>query len=289
MVTTPPIETIPLPPAPGARWKSFSRRHAYLGALLGLGSPLGLLLVRYYLEHRASVNHWLAGELRGSGEYYIYAGVGTVLAMALWGLWSGRGADAQRTRAAALERAALRLRDMANTDGLTGVYVRRHLLEKLDEELRAAAVRGDSVASLFIDVDNFKVFNESQGHVIGDEVLRRVAQAIRAGVRERDVVGRYGGDEFLVLLPRAGAHEALRTAERVRQAVEKLEVTDRAGTRVPMTVSVGVVASVPSHGDVLQYLDLADQALRRSKGLGKNCILLCDTPPVEGKTKETAS
>lgn len=289
-MTTPSLIEENLPIAPlGARWKTFTRRYGFLGALLGLGSPLGLLFLRYYLFHHAGVNAWLSQELRGSGEYYIYTGVGTVLAMALYGFWSGRGADAQRTRAAALERAALRLRDMANTDGLTGVYVRRHLLEKLDEELRDAAARGHSVASLFIDVDNFKTFNESQGHMIGDEVLRRIAQAIRAGVRDRDVVGRYGGDEFLVLLPRAGAHEALLTAERVRQAVEKLKVTDRDGTHVPMTVSVGVVASVPSHGDVLKYLDLADQALRRSKGLGKNCILLCDTSPTTGDTKEKDS
>lgn len=288
MTPPPPIEKN-LPAAPlGARWKTFARRYGFLGALLGLGSPLGLLFLRYYFNHRAPVNAWLGAELRDSGDIYIYTGVGTVLAMALYGLWSGRGADAQHTRVAALERAALRLRDMANTDGLTGVYVRRHLLEKLDEQLRDAAARGHSVASLFIDVDNFKAFNESQGHVIGDEVLRRIAQAIRAGVRERDVVGRYGGDEFLVLLPWAGAHEALLTAERVRQAVEKLTVTDRDGARVPMTVSVGVVSSVPSHGDVLKYLDLADQALRRSKGLGKNCILLCDTSPTEGETKEKA-
>lgn len=288
-MTTPSLpENLPAAPL-APRWKTFTRRYGFLGAFLGLGSPLGLLLLRYYLAHRSEVNLWLGAELRGSADYYIYAGVGTVTAMALYGLWSGRGADAQRSRAAALERAALRLRDMANTDGLTGVYVRRHLLEKLDEQLRDAAVRGHSVASLFIDVDNFKVFNESQGHVIGDEVLRRVAQAIRAGVREQDVVGRYGGDEFLVLLPRAGAHEALLTAERVRQAVEKLTVTDREGARVPMTVSVGVVASIPSHGDVLKYLDLADQALRRSKGLGKNCILLCDTSPTVGDPKEKAS
>jgi diguanylate cyclase (GGDEF)-like protein len=235
------------------------------------------------------VNRWLGQELCASGDYYIYTGVGTVLAMALWGLWGGRKADTHRTRAAALEKAALRLQDMANTDGLTGVYVRRHLLERLDEELRDAAARGHAVASLFIDVDNFKAFNESRGHVVGDDVLRRVAQAIRACVRDRDVVGRYGGDEFLVLLPRAGAHEALLTAERVRQSVEKLVVTDHDGSRVPMTVSVGVVASVPSHGDVLKYLDLADQALRRSKGLGKNCVLLCDTPPPGWKTKEIGS
>lgn len=286
MTTPTPIEKNGPAVPPGPRWKTFARRYGFLGALLGLGSPLGLLFLRYCFENRTALSAWLHAELRNSGDIYIYTGVGTVLAMALYGLWSGRGADAQRSRAAALEQAALRLRDMANTDGLTGVYVRRHLLEKLDEELRDAAARNHSVASLFIDVDNFKVFNESQGHMIGDEVLRRIAQAIRAGVRDRDVVGRYGGDEFLVLLPRAGAHEALLTAERVRQAVEKLTVTDREGARVPMTVSVGVVASVPSHGDVLKYLDLADQALRRSKGLGKNCILLCDTSPTARDTKE---
>jgi diguanylate cyclase (GGDEF)-like protein len=198
--------------------------------------------------------------------------------MAVWGFWNGRKADLQHTRAQALERAALRLRDMADTDGLTGVYVRRHLLEKLDEELRRAERYKHPVASLFIDVDNFKAFNETHGHVVGDEVLRRIAQVVRASVRETDVVGRYGGDEFLVMLPHAHAREAFSAAERIRKGVEKLTVSDKAGAPVPMTVSVGVLAAVPTKADVLRFLDIADQALRRSKGLGKNCTILCDVP-----------
>lgn len=284
----PPSENLPPVPLfspPGdtgfSRFKTFARRNLYLGAALGLGSPLGLLGIRYYFDHRLLVNSWLLWELRDHGEYYMYAGVGTVLAMGLWGLWGGRKADVQRTRAEALERAALRLRDMADTDGLTGVFVRRHLLEKLDDELRRAERYKYPIASVFVDVDNFKAFNETHGHMVGDEVLRRIAQVVRAGVRETDIVGRYGGDEFLVMLPHANAREAFSAAERIRRGVERLTVSDKAGAPVPMTVSVGVIAAVPHDADVLRFLDIADQALHRSKGLGKNCTILCDVPSTE--------
>ncbi len=244
-----------------------------------MGSPLGFLAVRFYFDHRAVVNPWILTELSVHGDYYIYAGVGTVLAMGIWGLWTGRKIDAQRSRSRALERAALRLRDMADTDGLTGVHVRRHLLEKLDEELRRAERYKYPIASLFIDVDNFKIFNEVHGHMVGDEVLRRIAQVTRASVRETDIVGRYGGDEFLVMLPHATGREAFLAAERIRKGVEQLTVTPRSGDPVPVTVSVGMIAAVPHEADVLRFLEIADQALHRSKGLGKNCTILCDVPP----------
>jgi diguanylate cyclase (GGDEF)-like protein len=260
------------------RFKSFARKNMYLGALLGLGSPLGLLAARYYVVHWPTVNVWLRTELQDHGAYYIYMGVGTVAAMGLWGLWSGRNLDKQRTRTQALERAALRLRDMADTDGLTGVHVRRHLLEKLDEELRRAERYKYPIASLFVDVDNFKAFNEVHGHMVGDEVLKRIAQVTRSSVRETDIVGRYGGDEFLVMLPHANAREAYLAAERIRKGVEKLSVTSAAGSAVPITVSVGMIAAVPHEADVLRFLEIADQALHRSKGLGKNCTILCDVP-----------
>lgn len=260
------------------RFKTFARKNAYLGGALGLGSPLGLLGLRYYLDHRLSINEWIYAELGLHGAFYIYMGVGTVLSMALWGLWSGRKLDSQRTRAQALERAALRLRDMADTDGLTGVHVRRHLLEKLDEELRRAERYKYPIASLFVDVDNFKAFNEAHGHGVGDDVLRRIAQVTRSSVRETDIVGRYGGDEFLVMLPHANARDAFSAAERIRKGVERLTVTSKAGAPVPVTVSVGMIAAVPHEADVLRFLEIADQALHRSKGLGKNCTILCDVP-----------
>ena len=294
-----PSEALPAasdspPGAPNglARFTSYARKNVFLGGLLGLGSPLGLLGIRYYWDHRLAVNQWIVSELSDHGAYYIYMGVGTVAAMGLWGLWSGRKVDAQRTRAQALERAALRLRDMADTDGLTGVHVRRHLLEKLDEELHRAGRYKYPVASLFVDVDNFKAFNEAHGHIVGDEVLRRIAQVTRASVRETDIVGRYGGDEFLVMLPHANAREAFSAAERIRKGVEKLTVTAKSGAAVPVTVSVGMIAAVPHEADVLRFLEIADQALHRSKGLGKNCTILCDVPsttPAAPSLKEKMS
>lgn len=275
----PSVEEASSPFASGlVRFKTYARKNAFMGAVLGLGSPLGLLAIRYYLDHHPSLNVWVYGELGDHGAYYIYMGVGTVIAMALWGLWGGRKADTHRTRAQALERAALRLRDMADTDGLTGVHVRRHLLEKLEEELLRAERYKYPIASLFVDVDNFKAFNEVHGHIVGDNVLRRIAQVTRASVRETDIVGRYGGDEFLVMLPHANARDAFAAAERIRKGVEKLSVTSKTGDRIPVTVSVGMIAAVPHEADVLRFLEIADQALHRSKGLGKNCTILCDVP-----------
>lgn len=271
---------------------STARKNMIVGAALGVGSSLGLLGARYYLDHRGAVNDWLVTELGTHGSYYIYVSVVTVGVLGLWGLWSGRSLDRQRTRTRALERAALRLRDMADTDGLTGVHVRRHLLQKLDEELHRAERYKYPIASLFVDVDNFKAFNEVHGHSVGDDVLKRIAQVTRASVRETDVVGRYGGDEFLVMLPHANAREAFLAAERIRKGVEKLSVSSADGTPVPITVSVGMIAAVPHEADVLRFLEIADQALHRSKGLGKNCTILCDVPeltPGDQSQKEKKS
>ncbi len=264
--------------------RTLTRRYGLLGAALGLGSPLGLLAGRFCFSQSRLVREWLEIELKQNGEYYIYAGFGTVIAMALGGLWAGRRVEAQRGRADLLERAAGRLRDLAVTDGLTGVYVRRHFLEKLEEELRRAERYRYPIASLFIDVDNFKAFNEDHGHVFGDEVLRRIAEVVKRGVRETDVVGRYGGDEFLVLLPHAGGREAMAASERIRKGVEDLTLQNKVKGGVRVTVSVGVITAIPHRADVLHFLEIADQALHRSKGLGKNCTILCDVPSEPSET-----
>lgn len=260
------------------------RRYAVLGAFLGLGSPLGLLALRYGYLHRKTLFLWAKSELTEFGWYYIYAGFGTVLAMGLWGWWSGRRMAKQSGRLKSLEKVAHQFRDLSITDGLTGVYVRRHFIEKLEEELRRAERYKTPVASLFVDVDNFKAFNDQHGHAFGDTVLREIAQVIRRSVRDSDVIGRYGGDEFLVMLPHARAREAMLAAERVRKGVEGLGLSKPGGPPIPTTVSVGVIAQIPHRADVHRFLDIADQALRRSKGLGKNCTILCDAPIDENKS-----
>lgn len=262
------------------RVRGWARHYGFWGALFGLGSPLGLLAMRFYFTHDQLVADWVRSEIAVNGWYYLYMGVGTVIAMAVLGRRAGRRADTQRSRADRLADRADKLHALAVTDGLTGVYVRRHLIEKLAEELQRAQRYQFSIAGLFIDADNFKAFNETYGHPFGDEVLRRIARVITDSVRDSDIVGRYGGDEFLVMLPHAQARDAMAAAERIRQGVEA-QPLEKDGRAVSVTVSVGVIAAIPKDTDVLKFLEIADQALRRSKGLGKNCTILCDLPGTE--------
>jgi diguanylate cyclase (GGDEF)-like protein len=154
----------------------------------------------------------------------------------------------------------------ARRDPLTGVANRR----SLDATLREL-VGGDRPWSvLMIDVDHFKAVNDSHGHHAGDEVLAGVAATIRDAVRSADVVGRWGGEEFMVLVPDADLLTAADLAERVRASV-----ADRPGTRVPVTVSIGYASSQVAAPDGL--VDLADASLYRAKETGRNRSV-CLTP-----------
>ena len=110
------------------------------------------------------------------------------------------------------------LKEQANTDGLTGLLNHRAIQERLDVELARAQRADQSVAVLMVDLNRFKHVNDTHGHQIGDRVLQRIAQVLKSTLREYDEVGRYGGDEFLVILPEAGATEATEIANRILHA-----------------------------------------------------------------------
>jgi len=156
-----------------------------------------------------------------------------------------------------------RLLELAMTDGLTGLKNRR----KLDNDV-SRWISGDAqpTAMLMIDIDNFKMFNDMHGHAAGDDVLRRVGDAITASVRCDDVAYRYGGEEFCVLLPDATADEAGGVAERVRRAIEAIEAPY--GTSV--TASVGVASGPSTH--LPTTAATADAALFRAKHGGRNRV-----------------
>jgi diguanylate cyclase (GGDEF)-like protein len=239
------------------------------------------LVLRYLFVHRDAIVAWVRPELVANGWHYLYTGLFTVPAMAALGWWAGRRTDVISLQMEVWRRATRRFRRLASTDELTGLLLRRPLLERLEEEVKRAQRYGHPLASLFVDVDNFKGCNDVYGHVAGDEVLRRVAEVVRARVRETDVVGRYGGDEFLAILPHAGMRESFAAAERIRHGAAGLNVSV-GGRHVPVTVSVGVMACVPDKTDPTYFVDMADWALRRSKGEGKNCTILVD--PTSGAT-----
>jgi diguanylate cyclase (GGDEF)-like protein len=169
-------------------------------------------------------------------------------------------------------RAQEQMRDEAERDELTGVYNRRHLDRALAQELRAAEQAAHPLAVVLVDVDQFKHVNDVHGHAAGDALLRALAASLRASCRGSDVVGRYGGDEFLAILPSCSAEDGLARAEAIRAAVQALRVQHGALALESVTISVGVAAYPTDARDARTLLALADQALYASKSQGRNRV-----------------
>jgi len=164
-----------------------------------------------------------------------------------------------------------RIGQMAITDDLTGLLNYRGLQQFGQREVERALRFNRPLAALMIDLDRFKQVNDQYGHTAGNEVLREVARSIRVNVRDIDIVGRYGGEEFLVLLPESDMEEARQVAERIRQVVEALIV--RAGqTQIHVTVSLGAAVVTPSVRDLTELVQRADQGLYRAKRGGRNQV-----------------
>nr|WP_282452656.1 diguanylate cyclase [Lysobacter sp. CAU 1642] len=156
---------------------------------------------------------------------------------------------------------------MADLDGLTGIANRRRLDEYLPIAWERCVQRGRSLALLLVDIDHFKHYNDTQGHLAGDELIRRMADLLRTGMRRsEDLVARYGGEEFLVVMPGATMEVALELAESLRAGVE----AELGGT----TISIGVASTRPG-GALTEHADLvalADAALYRAKEAGRNRV-----------------
>jgi diguanylate cyclase (GGDEF)-like protein len=132
-----------------------------------------------------------------------------------------------------------KLQELATQDALTGLSNRRHLLEQAEHEMARAKRNGEPISILLADIDNFKQINDQRGHVAGDQVLVHTAKLFRSICRTPDIVARWGGEEFLFLLPSTGAEAAERFAERVRSTIRATAV-DLAGERIGFTISLGV-------------------------------------------------
>lgn len=168
-----------------------------------------------------------------------------------------------------------RLQQLAITDPLTGLYNRRYLDLMLRNELARLGRPGHVLSLLFIDIDHFKRFNDTYGHLCGDRALAMLAGVFRGHVRAGDVITRYGGEEFVIVLPEAGSRQALHVAERLRQhAADMVIPTDDGPAR--LTISIGV-ATVKHRVSAKSLLRAADKAAYQAKGKGRNCV--CVAPP----------
>jgi diguanylate cyclase (GGDEF)-like protein len=172
------------------------------------------------------------------------------------------------------------LRSQSIHDPLTGLFNRRYMAETLERELHRARRLGNPLAVLMVDVDGFKQQNDAFGHDAGDAILVELAALLQRGLRKEDVACRYGGEEFVLVLPDASIENAARRAEQLRDAIGRMRVPHKDALLGPVTVSIGV-AAFPDHGaDGASLLKSADTALYEAKRAGRDRVSLAN-PPAE--------
>lgn len=175
-------------------------------------------------------------------------------------------------------RALSALRNQATRDGLTGVWNRRRIFELLEQELARSGREGKPLSIVMADLDKFKSINDSFGHPAGDAVLQQASHRLIAGVRTYDHLGRYGGEEFLIVLPNCGEEQAKNLGERLRQSVAGAPM-NVGGTELNLTCSFGVACTGASSGvTVTALVNAADEALYRAKQAGRNCVQVAPLP-----------
>jgi diguanylate cyclase (GGDEF)-like protein len=233
-------------------------QYALTGIVLGLGAPIGALFFRIILAPDAAATAW-AYEWEVAAYYYVYMAVGTTVAFGVFGYVLGR-----------------RNEDLGNlsvTDGLTGLYNHRYLQEQLAREIQRSDRYQTPLTCLMTDIDDFKKVNDQHGHLFGDLALRTIADLVQTSVRRTDVVGRYGGEELLVIMPQTDEASALPLAERIVNTVADHAFKTDASETVHITLSIGLATYPdPDRGIKTQsaLLSAADQAMYKAKLSGKN-------------------
>ena len=230
-----------------------------LGALGAALAMIGLAVVFF----RPPFPHGAIRGLIGAQSVFLMAVLTVELTMTLGYVLM------QKDRAVAVQQ------DLANHDELTGAASRRALMEAIEGAVSRAARGNASLATLMIDVDQFKLINDQYGHLVGDAVLKEIVSRVTARLRTHDLLGRYGGEEFVVALEGADAHSALRVAEDIRRAVgDRPFRVD--GKDIPVTVSIGAHArtprSTPSETD--EILSACDRAMYAAKNSGRNQVIM---------------
>lgn len=164
-----------------------------------------------------------------------------------------------------------RMHELATVDSLTGVYNRLYFQERLKEEFENAQKEKYDLSLALLDIDHFKRFNDTFGHLFGDKVLSRIATLIKNSLRSDDIIARYGGEEFVILLPRTGIKEAYYKVERLREIISKTSISDGEVT-TSVTVSFGVSSYPEFSSSESELLKTADDALYDAKASGRNCV-----------------
>lgn len=162
---------------------------------------------------------------------------------------------------------------LATTDELTGIKNRRAIMENIDDEFNRCKRYGELFSILILDIDHFKNVNDTYGHLVGDKVIKHIAQVSHQSLRETDYIGRLGGEEFIALLPKADQASAVIIAERIRTKIEASSVEQTNDKGVKVTVSIGVSECLPTDNDVTEVIKRADDRLYLAKNNGRNQVV----------------
>lgn len=163
------------------------------------------------------------------------------------------------------------LEKLANFDSLTGLLNRQAIMGRLREAINRARRYREDLSLIMLDIDRFKSVNDRYGHLVGDDVLEKVATLIRGNIRNTDIAGRYGGEEFVIILPQTNLEAARVVAERIRRIVEAAKMKDFAGNMFNITVSQGI-AEWQADDDIHSLISRADEALYKAKENGRNRV-----------------
>lgn len=247
--------------------------HGLLGAVAGylFLHPLSMLIHQQYYQAGENGFHFLLQSF--SMEHCTMALYFAALG-ALGGMIHGSYAHRLRTL---YEKA----RSLSITDELTSLSTRRHFFEELSKEIERSKRHGNPLCLMMIDIDHFKNYNDRHGHLAGDALLRQAADFIKSLFRGTDIVGRYGGEEFVVLMPETERAAAFTTAERLRSEVQNhIFAGEEEQPGGKLTLSIGIAEFPSSGGDAYQLIGAADRALYRAKELGRNKVCQAENPRV---------
>lgn len=186
--------------------------------------------------------------------------------------------------AEALEKTNLirELQKQATYDQLTGIYNKKALVEHFEAQLDLSHRHEQSTSVIFLDIDNFKSFNDTHGHLLGDKLLSDFAKVLKTCCRKSDILGRFGGEEFVMIAAQTGKKDACALCNNLREAVKKCKFIGSSNSKVAVTFSAGI-ASFPEDGDdACELLKKADDAMYKSKTGGRDMITLCETSDGKG-------
>jgi diguanylate cyclase (GGDEF)-like protein len=231
--------------------------YGLVGAILSMGAPIGLLVVRLLQGGAGWSVRAVTTAIAADPTAFVYVGLSTAIAFALFGNLLGRQAD--------------HLADLSQTDALTGLRNARGLSDRFEVELARFARYHQPLALLLVDLDGLKHTNDRFGHHAGDAALRQVADVIRSELRVTDIGARWGGDEFAIVAPNTPEPAALTLAERIRALIACQDV------RWPLTASIGlaVADAVPADERLSAaiLMQAADAALYEAKHRGRNTVV----------------